>query len=618
MDSEPEPTRKEKLAQKLENFPLLRQLVFEFWFRLVFISFLLGAVFLGLFLPKMWTLSRPGFKPVIKVSGLDLVQAWSLKRSALKAAAAGKDDDAAYAWQAAIANNAADPDLFRGSLRHLLNTRRVSQKSIGTAVGQTLFLLRLTETNQVDLELAAQVYEKFQLYDWLADLLKPFEDKLTPQLSGTYLKALFNLEEMEKFARFWKKVDTQTRGNPELALYQAAYLAGWGPPETSGDARQKIESALTDPLLQTTARRLQMAVSGHVGDAAGYKRALEKLEERNEDTLLDRLGLWRVLASTGSKSEAKALALAYSDPPVSAMEALRLVSVFISLDMTDHALDFLARYTPEFGYAAQLWLIYADLLIDGKRWDDLRTLALRMRKDDSLQDTLAGYSYFLEGRAELAQDRHSLAGEAFAKASRLPFENANLGLLAAINLIRFGFPAEGRDILGNLEKKFESTPDYWNALFLAAHGAKEPELMLRAAQKAFELQPGNRIFINNYAAALLYNRERPEEAIKLTLQILSQNPQSVGARINHVLALLLSQRVDEAESLLKTVNPDTLSSLEKTSVHLGWFEIYLRRKNYANARQASQQIERAHLFSPQLKWLEKAEEEIAAQTERKS
>src|SRR5258707_10175088 len=97
MDSEPELTIKEKLAQKLENFPLLRQLVFEFWFRLVFLVFLLGAVFLALFLPKMWTVSPPGFKPVLKVSGLDLVQAWSLKRSAVKAAASGKNKDAASA-----------------------------------------------------------------------------------------------------------------------------------------------------------------------------------------------------------------------------------------------------------------------------------------------------------------------------------------------------------------------------------------------------------------------------------------------------------------------------------------------------------------------------------------
>ena len=96
----------------------------------------------------MWTVSPPGFKPVLKVSGLDLVQAWSLKRSALKAAAAGKDDDAAYAWQAAIANDAADPDLFRGSLRHLLNTRRVSQKSIGTAVGQISLPPPFDGTNQ--------------------------------------------------------------------------------------------------------------------------------------------------------------------------------------------------------------------------------------------------------------------------------------------------------------------------------------------------------------------------------------------------------------------------------------------------------------------------------------
>ena len=142
--------------------------------------------------------------------------------------------------------------------------------------------------------------------------------------------------------------------------------------------------------------------------------------------------------------------------------------------------------------------------------------------------------------------------------------------------------------------------------------------MLRAAQRAFELQPANRTFINNYAAALLYNRERPEEAIKLTLQIFSQSPQSVGARINHVLALLLSQRVDEAESLLKTVNPDTLSSLEKTSVHLGWFDDLPSPEELCECP-AGQPTNRARVsFSPQLKWLEKAEEEIAAQTERKS
>src|SRR5437763_1849751 len=111
---------KEELGAKLLDYPLLRQLVFERWFRLAFGLFVLVFVFLGLFLPKMWKTSKPGFVPVIKVSGLDLVQAWSLKRTAVKASAAGRFEEANLAWQGALANNRADPDLVRGALRNLL------------------------------------------------------------------------------------------------------------------------------------------------------------------------------------------------------------------------------------------------------------------------------------------------------------------------------------------------------------------------------------------------------------------------------------------------------------------------------------------------------------------
>ena len=43
MNSESEVTFKEKLGARLMNFPMLRQLLFEFWFRVVFILFLLGG-----------------------------------------------------------------------------------------------------------------------------------------------------------------------------------------------------------------------------------------------------------------------------------------------------------------------------------------------------------------------------------------------------------------------------------------------------------------------------------------------------------------------------------------------------------------------------------------------
>src|SRR5215470_17816654 len=108
-------------AGRLENFPLLRILLLEKWFRAVFLLFL--TVFVGalLFLPKIWVTSPKGFLPVVKVSLLDRVQAWSLKRAGRKAAAAGRYEEASYAWQTAIANNRADTEASRELLRNFLD-----------------------------------------------------------------------------------------------------------------------------------------------------------------------------------------------------------------------------------------------------------------------------------------------------------------------------------------------------------------------------------------------------------------------------------------------------------------------------------------------------------------
>src|SRR5882762_4186695 len=109
-----------ELYPKLIYSPFLRLVLFNFWFRLVFVCFVLLLLFLALFLPRIWRVTPPGFLPVVKISGLDMTQAWSLKRSALKAQAAGEFERANYAWGAAVANNPGNPELFRGALRNVL------------------------------------------------------------------------------------------------------------------------------------------------------------------------------------------------------------------------------------------------------------------------------------------------------------------------------------------------------------------------------------------------------------------------------------------------------------------------------------------------------------------
>ncbi|MBI4325180.1 MAG: hypothetical protein HY674_07930 [Chloroflexi bacterium] len=115
---------KKELSRKLIYYPLLRMLLFKVWFRIIFFCLVLLIVFLSLFLPKIWTTSPDGFMPVIKVSGLDLAQAWSLKRNARRAATAGRLNDASYSWMAAIANNPADPEAIRSFLDGVLRREK--------------------------------------------------------------------------------------------------------------------------------------------------------------------------------------------------------------------------------------------------------------------------------------------------------------------------------------------------------------------------------------------------------------------------------------------------------------------------------------------------------------
>src|SRR5437899_6923621 len=143
---------KDELGTRLERFPLLRQMLYETWFRVIVLVGVLGAVGMALFLPKIWVTSPKGFLPVVRVSGLDMLQACSLQRSARQAMAAGKFEQAPYAWTSAFANNPADPNLARGALENSLRMDRMD-KDPGNPISQALWLLRLTHTNTIDLEL---------------------------------------------------------------------------------------------------------------------------------------------------------------------------------------------------------------------------------------------------------------------------------------------------------------------------------------------------------------------------------------------------------------------------------------------------------------------------------
>ncbi len=593
--------------------PLIHLLVYEPWFRAVVVCFFFFLLFLGLFLPKIWRASPKGFLPIIKVSGLDIVQAWSLERTALKATTAGQFEEAHYAWKAAAAKNQADAELFRGGIRTILKDARRSHNA-RDALRQSLWLLKLTSTNILDLELVSNVFIREGHLDLLISLLEPRKDRFTPTLEASYLKSLFNRGKINAFRTRWLKVSRRLPSDPELTLYDSAFLVGWGSPGARTAAQARLDAATLDPALRILACRLQLAAYARLFDVDRYLTTLQRLEEWQSDTLIYHIGYWRLLFLSGRKAEAIDLAQTHEDPPASVLETIKLAELFVDLGRRDKALRLLKRSAPSFGEEPSFWISYANELMEAKQWEELRRAAVQIRGQESLHQQLYAYSYFLEGRAELAVSRQFLAETAFHSLAEWGVNEPSLGFSVASQLLRLGFPAIASEVLRKLERDLKGDLNYWMLLFNIADELKQVDLMLAASKRAFELRPLDSVVVNNYAASLIISRQSQEEAIGLTLRLYAQNPRSLAAIVNHSAALLLNHRHREAEFLLKSVNRTHLTRSQTTHYHLDLFELYFGLQQFDQAWAIGSLIETAYLYPPQRQWFDQAWKQLGARS----
>jgi hypothetical protein len=572
------------------------------WFRLAVICLALLLAFLALYLPPFWTTSPPGFLPIVRVSGVDLTQAWAAKRRARAAAAAGQHSDAFYWWQAALGNNAADLVALRGSLRARLAGEPNAPRDVPGFLRQATWLLRLGGTNQADLAQIASAYARYRLDDQLLSLLGSVRGQLTPALEESYLTTLFHAGRLDDFAREWRQAGARLEQQPELALYYAAYLAGWGDPAQRAVGNERLAAAQNDPQLRLAASRLQLAVNAQRGDATAYGAALAQLRTSRSDTLLDHVGYWRLLAAAGRWAEAQELAQSFSRAPANPHEAVKLAEVFATLKQPARARAVLDQSADEFHGTTEPWIAHGDLLVAGQGWDELLALALKMRRQAGVQDRLTAFSYYLEGRAELGQNRTDLAARAFAKAAQFPFDDPTLGLRAATNLATLGFAAPARDILLSLEAALSEKPAFWSALLQAAADLKDLQLALRAGPRALS-DRADAASRQCYASALVGSRERPVEALTVTRGLMSEANPAPGARLLHVLALLLNHQLAEAEAVLSAVRADELNAADAARYHLAWFAVHAAGQRSELALQASARIDPRHLWPAQIEWL---------------
>jgi tetratricopeptide (TPR) repeat protein len=595
--------RKRRMVERMGGSPFL-VFFFDHWFGLFALVFLLLLVFLGLFIPPIWRQTPADFNPVVKVSGLDLWQARSLRKTALEQGASGRVAEAMHSWQAAIGNNPADIRILREGLGFVVSQKSPPKEFLEFTVNHAFWLLRLGGTNTADAELTLNLMTRYEMQDYVVRVGENLEDRLADNSLGLLLRSYFQMGRVRNFAKLWDKHPETFSRDAELQVYRNAWLANWGPAATLQAGREALKAAQADPKLRSLANRLQLQVSNAMRDEATYGQVLRLMEEDHDATLVDHARHWTLINALGRREEARDLARNYPAVPRSPMEVRVLVTTLSSLGLTELSVSILDQQLKTYGFDADLWLTQANNLVTQKQWAELRTLAFSIRNEVGLQGGLDAYSQYLEALAEMNLDRPEAARAAADRLAKSAGTTPELMRYMATQMRGMGFADVSLVLLRGIEAQFKGDSLYWFDRTVAASLANNVDEILPSAEKAFAINPADPSILNNYAAALILTRTRPSEAVQLTFSVVTARPGDTGAELNHVLALLQNDRFEQAADNLRKMNTLSLNLSETALYHLAWFEYAMGKKDWHQARVSYGKIDTRRLLGLQVSRLE--------------
>lgn len=604
--------RSSLLNRKLRKFRFYQILQKDRLFAYAFVGLALLSVAIGLAVPRFWltTPTRPDFLlPPIKVSAIDLVQAWSLTRTAHRAAQAGNHEAALYAWRAAAANNLGDPRVHRGTLESLRDIPSIlpeNHQLVANAVG---WLTALSATNSDDAILIASVLERYGAPEKALENLRRFPEGSADAVDQVRARCLLVSERYDDFARLWQTNATAWSAETNrMLLYRDAWLMVTDERSEGLEAALRLKAALRRPGEEgLTAARLLQQAAWRRGLPDDLALAIRRLEEGGSRVTAWYGRLWRLLYASGRESEAQALAKAFDQPLRDPNAAADYVEGLRALNLRTNAIDFLERNIGGYGIATVVWRPYFDLLVDSRNWDELRRVSAAARAICGRQDPLFAEALYADFLGALAQDRQREAQDTLKQLIALDFTELSTVTRIAAGLRTRGRAAEALTLLKAREKSQATSEAFWNEYFQTGYTLKDVSLLRRAVEELLHLRPGSAVWRNNRAALLLITGDDPKEALQLTVEGLRRQPDSPVFQINHAIALIQNDRSGDAETLLGRIDPRRLGSPEVASnYHFALALVQAAAGRTNDARTTAARVNRDLLLPRQLERLDAA------------
>ena len=604
----------EQLSERVKGNFLLHLFINDVKFLITAIILTPIAICGVMLIPKVWEVSPEDFKPKIKISGLDFLQAKTLAKTAREHESQGDYEAALYSWNVALSNHPTNTENLRSAISAFLEIERPSPKQVSQNINYSIWLLRLNQTNFSDLEIIAETFDRSRLDQLQYSLLNPHEEKLTEPMRAAYSRTLFNLFKHEEFNSQWQQLSQATRSEPNNALYGSAYAALWGTPAESERNLSELNAVAKNNPTDRRSRQLLLLIHFQKKNAIDYHETLSELREQRNDSYSHHLGYWTLLFQLGDSRQSLKLATNYDKPPTNANDLITHLNLLRKLGEPQAANVLVKQNIQSFGGDTSLYSNYADLLIELNDWDHLREIAINLRKLNT-ESRANALSYYLEGTADAKQKRRNSADTAFEKfANSISKEDLQSEDNVARELTQLGFPKHALRLLTQVESKYVEDPKYWYSRVGCAFRVRDYSDMRHASEKAFKLDPNNSNYKSALAESLLLLREDPARAVRLTLELMSENPNSFSHHINHVIALTINQRVEDAAALFNRIRFDSAPDAQaRAAYHYAHFGIAFLQNDYQEAYQISKLITDSLLSNQEREWFMTCREIISDQ-----
>jgi len=573
--------------------------------RFLIVALLFSVLVIGItvsFIPKIWTTTPEDFNPVVKVSLLDRVQAWSLQRSAREYQAAGNFREAAYAWESALANDLANVAAHQGHLETLLELDDSFERRVVLLQTSVSWLAKLTQTNKSNLLLLARSLDAIDTPGVTLNVLEPVYDSTAPQLvTKIYGQALFESGRFNAYRVFFDGLPDELKSFDRFRLYSLALRATRSDLASSIQSQVELEAFAQDEDLKSLAMTLLF-------DIAVFHKDLDLVIKRRRDlkdaALLKPVhthALVDLMIENEQIVAAAELLLLREEEELDGAETARRAELLYLVGEKELAEKLAEEGYQKFRLSPFFSHSYANYLIMSENWERLLLLAsqVRVAVDQIFGEYINGSSYFWEGMALSKKGHPEQARRLFGKISAYSPE-AGLALSMAAKIRQEGFPEEAHALYSSVQSgALETDFQYWFDRFLSAHASANAEDALFAAEKAYQIDSENVSAMANYCAALMFNETKLPLALTLAERVRGRIPGTSVAALNYGLALVMNARSAEALKHLKRIRKDVLTAEERTIYNLIFLWGCYCEKTIEGAATAFSEITPAYLLPQQ-------------------